>query len=70
MWYLFNKQTFRPVDQGQDDGLLLFCINSLHAELFRKNINMFLQFLSFLHTDMTQVVEILHHVRKGLIYST
>ena len=34
------------------------------------NIHMCLQFLSFLHADTTQVVEILSHVRQELIYST
>ena len=34
-------------------------------QIFRRNMNMFLKFQSFLHTDMTQVVEILLHVRQG-----
>ena len=33
-------------------------LNSLHVKFFSKNIKMYLQFLSFLHTNMTQVVEI------------
>ena len=45
-------------------------IISLRAKFFSKNINMYLQFLSFLHTDMMQVVEILSRVRQGLTYST
>ena len=31
---------------------------------------MYLQFISFLHTDMAPVVEILPHVRLELTYST
>ena len=31
---------------------------------------MYLQFISFLHTDMTQGVEIFPHVRLELTYST
>ena len=36
-------------------------LNSLHAKIFKRNINMYLQFLPFLHSDMTQVVAILSH---------
>ena len=31
---------------------------------------MYLQFISFLHTDMTQVDETLVHVKQELTYST
>ena len=41
-------------------------LNPLRAKFL--NINMYLQFLSFLHTDMAQVVGILLHVRQGLAY--
>ena len=40
--------------------------NSLHAKFLSKNINMSSQLLSFLYTDMTQVVGILPPVRQGL----
>ena len=33
---------------------------------FSKTINMYLLFLSFFHTDLTQVVEILSHIRQRL----
>ena len=39
--------------------------NSLRAKFFSKGINIYLQFLSFLHIDMTQVVGILPHLRLG-----
>ena len=45
-------------------------VNSLLAKLSSKNINMYLQFISFLHTNMTQVVEILSHVRQRLTNAT
>ena len=35
-----------------------------------ENIKMYLQFISFLHTDKPQVAEILPHVRQELTYST
>ena len=45
-------------------------VNSLHAKLFRGNKNIYSHFTSFLHIDMTQVVEILPQVRQGPTYST
>ena len=45
-------------------------INPLHAKLFRVNINIYLHFVSFLHIDTTQVVEILPQVRQESTYST
>ena len=36
----------------------VLCINPLFAKFFRLNINIYLYFVSFLHTNKTQVVEI------------
>ena len=47
-----------------------FCLAYLHALCFRGNKKTYLHFVSFLHIDMTQVVEILPQVRQELIYST
>ena len=44
--------------------------NPLHAELFIGNLKTYKQFISFLHTDMTQVVETLPHIRQEHSYST
>ena len=44
-------------------------VNLLHAKFFSGNINIYLQLISFLHTDMTWIVEILPHVRRELTYS-
>ena len=44
--------------------------NPLHAKFLRKNINIYLHFMSFLHTNKTQVVEIPPRVRQGPAYST
>ena len=41
---------------------VLFC--------FRENINIYLRFMSFLHTNETKVVEIPPRVRQGPAYST
>ena len=38
-------------------------LNPLRAKFFRGNINIYLHFVSFLHIDTTQVVEILPQVR-------
>ena len=51
----------------------LFCsffFNPLNAKFLRGNKNLLLHFVSFLHIDMTQVVEILPEVRQELTYST
>ena len=54
-------------------GLVLdWCqaINPLRAKFLRENINIYLYFMSFLHTNKTQVVEIPPRVRQGPAYST
>ena len=43
-------------------------LNSLCATVLSRNIDMYLQFILFLHTDMAQVVGILPRVRQGLAY--
>ena len=40
------------------------CVNPLRAKFFRGNINISLHFVSFLHIDATQVVEILPQIRQ------
>ena len=40
-------------------------INPLRAEFFRRNMNIYLHFMSFLHTNKTQVVEIPPQIRQG-----
>ena len=44
--------------------------NPLRAKLFRGEINMNLYFVSFLHIDAMQVVEILPQIRQEPTYST
>ena len=50
--------------------LYFFCFNPLRAKFFRKNINIYLHFMSFLHINKTEVVEIPPRVRLGPAYST
>ena len=45
-------------------------LNPLRAKFFRGNINIYLHFMSFPHTDKTQVVEIHPRVRQGPAHST
>ena len=45
-------------------------VNPLCAKFFRENINMYLHFMSFLHTNKASVVEIPPRVRQGPAYST
>ena len=44
-------------------------VNPLRAKVFIRGIKIYVQFISLLHTDMTQVVEIPPRVRQELIYS-
>ena len=39
-------------------------VNPLYATFFRGNINIYLYFVSFLHIDTMQVVEILPQIRQ------
>ena len=48
----------------------ILLLNPLRAKFLRENINIYLHFMSFLHTDKTQVVEIPPRVRQGPAYST
>ena len=57
-------------DNDSNKQLTNIWLNSLRAKFFRGNINMYLHFMSLLHIDMTQVAEILPHVRQGPTYST
>ena len=50
--------------------ILLGIINPLRAKLLRENINIYLHFMSFLHTNKTQVAEIPPGVRRRPAYST
>ena len=44
-------------------GRVDYKFNPLGAKFFRVNINIYLHFMSFLHSDMTQVLKILPQVR-------
>ena len=44
--------------------------NPLRAKFFKGNINIYLHFMSLLHTNMTQVLKIIPQVRPGPTYST
>ena len=45
-------------------------LNPLRAKFFRRNINIYLHFVSFLHIDTTQVVEIPLQIRQEPTYAT
>ena len=44
--------------------------NPVGAKFFRGNINIYSHFVSFLHIDTAQVVEILPQIRQEPTYST
>ena len=51
-------------------GQYLWQVNPLRAKFFRGNLNIYLYFVLFLHTDTTQVVEILPQIRQEPTYFT
>ena len=51
-------------------ALQLAQINPLRAKFFRWNINIYLQFVSFLHIGTTQVFEILPQIWQEPTYSS
>ena len=44
-------------------------LNPLRAKIFRGNINICLHFVSYIHIDTKQVVEILPQIRQEPTYS-
>ena len=44
--------------------------NPLRATFVIRNIKMYLQFISYLHNEMAQLVEVLSHIRQELTHST
>ena len=46
------------------------CINPLRAKFVRESINIYLHFVSYLHIDTTQMVEIFPQIRQEPTYST
>ena len=50
--------------------LIVLAFNPLRAKFFRENIKIYLHFVSYLHIDTTQLVEILPQIRQEPTYST
>ena len=58
-------------NQGQSPKTIeILTLNPLRAKFFRGNINIYLHFVSFIHTDATQVVKTLPQIRQEPTYST
>ena len=62
--------TGRDKWQSPRQAWAMTIINPLHSKFFTGDKNIYLHFMSFLHSDMTQVVEILSYARKGPTDST
>ena len=58
------------ISQTKPEFGLIFLILTLYMLNFSVNINIYLHFMSFLHTNKTQVIEIPPRVRQGPAYST
>ena len=69
---LHRNPTLRCSLQWHHKGVMAspICLNPLRAKFLRENINIYLHFMSFLHTNKTQVAEIPPRVRQGPAYST
>ena len=70
MGHLFHEEKWKNLIIAAQHGTQKFVFNSLRAKFFRGNINIYLHFVSFLHIDSTQVVEILPQIRQEPTYST
>ena len=70
MWIILFYFFFFGVWGRQLSKFCIIYINPLHAKFFWGNINIYLHFVSFLHIDVTQVVEILPQIRQEPTYST
>ena len=69
LWWVFGENW--PLQPGGTTCRDMSWFNTLHAIFFfRENINIYLHFMSFLHTNKTQVVEIPPRVRQGPAYFT
>ena len=65
-----NTTECTPHAGGQGDRKEGLQINPLRAKFFRESINIYLHFVSYLHIDTTQVVEIFPQIRQEPTYST
>ena len=63
-WCLLNAEP--KIFIAVSNGFSPLVVNALHTNIFGRNI--YLQSISFLYTYMTNVVEILPHVRQGPAY--
>ena len=65
----------KPLSQPMMDSLPTHItrpqwVHPLRARFFREDKNIYLHFMSILHIDITQAIEILPQARQELIYST
>ena len=58
------------MDVMDDKDFAIFEFNPLRAIFLRENRNIYLHFMSFLHTNKTRVAEIPSRVRRRPAYST
>ena len=65
-----REKLHSPITNGLLSSPRTYIIQPLRATSFIENIEMHLQFISFLHTDIVQVVEIFPRARQELTYFT
>ena len=76
-WFLMTDTRIQGINSHGIDlvcpeysGFSIRRVNPLRAKFFGENINTYLHFMSFLHTNKTQVVEIPPRVKQGPAYFT
>ena len=69
LWFL-EELRVQIAREGKYQDVAVTSFNPLRAKFFRGYIKHILHFISFLHIDVTQVVEILPQIRQGPTHST
>ena len=69
LWLSIILYQMKPFKMAVEISWLTFPLLTLYVLYFKENIKMYLHFISFLHTDTTQVVEIIPCVRQELNYA-
>ena len=64
----FELKELKLTDKRSADQLLFWKINPLRAKFFRRNLKIYLHFVSFRHIDTTQVVVIFPFSNKTGTY--
>ena len=65
-----NKRRLLNIEKATQTNAISISFNPSRAKFFRENTNIYLHFMSFLHTNKAHAVEIPPRVRQGPAHST